>query len=73
MKILLITLLTTALLVACVGPAPQGKNILVAEAFIDAFYSFDRTRLDSFLVRAESSKPKILYYPGSLSSPELLK
>jgi hypothetical protein len=35
-----------------------------AEALIDAFYSFDRSRLESFLSFAEESIPSIAYYQG---------
>lgn len=40
------------------------RDIAKAEAFIDAFYSFDPDRLGAFLVRAESSRADILFYQG---------
>ena len=40
------------------------KNVVLANEFIDAFYSFNRNRLDSVLSYAEKSKPSILYYQG---------
>lgn len=39
-------------------------NRLTAEAFIDAFYSFDSARLQSFLGKAGESEHSILYYQG---------
>jgi hypothetical protein len=42
----------------------HAKNLSTAEAFIDAFYSFDRSRLESFLSFAEESIPSIAYYQG---------
>jgi hypothetical protein len=42
----------------------QAANISTAEAFIDAFYSFDSSRLKSFLAFAGESVPLIVYYQG---------
>ena len=42
----------------------HAANISTAEAFIDAFYSFDRSSLASFLSLAEESIPSIAYYQG---------
>jgi len=42
----------------------QRANALLAEAFISAFYSFDRQLLEETLVYAEQSKPSIVYYQG---------
>ena len=54
-----------ALSLACApATAPQQTSIATAEAFIDAFYSFDRARLDAAMVDAPESKPDILYYQG---------
>ena len=39
-------------------------NVLLAEGFIDAFYSFDSSRLKRTLTFAEKSKPQIVYYQG---------
>ena len=39
-------------------------NLQTAERFIDAFYSFDRGRLEPFLAQAPGSAAKILYYQG---------
>ncbi|NKB35522.1 MAG: hypothetical protein GKR91_20670 [Pseudomonadales bacterium] len=36
----------------------------MSESFIDAFYSFDQMRLESFLNNAQDSLPSILYYQG---------
>jgi len=38
------------------------SNVVVANKFVDAFYSFDRDSLESILSVAESSQPNILYY-----------
>jgi hypothetical protein len=47
-------------------PAQPGgrENIFAAEAFIDAFYSFNSTDLESALSSAEESIPSIIYYQG---------
>ena len=42
----------------------HAANLSAAEAFIDAFYSFDRSSLESFLSSAEESIPSIAYYQG---------
>ena len=42
----------------------HAQYILSAEAFIDAFYSFDSSSLKSFLTFAEESAPSIVYYQG---------
>jgi hypothetical protein len=41
-----------------------AENISTAEALIDAFYSFDRGSLESFLPLAAESIPSIVYYQG---------
>src|SRR5688572_3624967 len=49
-------------------PDPVGgeinEQLATADAFIDAFYSFDPRRLDALLGHAAKSKPAILYYQG---------
>ena len=40
------------------------KDVLVAEAFIDSFYSFDSAELQTALLNAGESAPSILYYQG---------
>lgn len=45
-------------------PADEAANVSVAEKFIDAFYSFDSTALESFLDSATESVPSIVYYQG---------
>jgi hypothetical protein len=42
----------------------RSANLSTAEAFIDAFYSFDKSRLETFLTFAEESVPSIVYYQG---------
>ena len=53
---------------ATVASAPANEadpDLAVAEAFIDAFYSFDRGRLAPLLAAAPETAPRILYYQGS--------
>ena len=64
---LIIALLTLAACFDSVETTSQRdneENIFVAEAFIDAFYSFDATELKSALSSAEESIPSIAYYQG---------
>ena len=44
--------------------ANADENILAANAFIDAFYSFNPDSLKSVLTYAEKSQPSIVYYQG---------
>ncbi len=39
-------------------------NVARAEAFVDAFYSFDAARLEAVLAGAEESLPIIVFYQG---------
>lgn len=59
-----IVLLATLLLTSCASSDQVNSNITQAEALIDAFYSFDKVRLEPFLESAQSSAPAILYYQG---------
>jgi hypothetical protein len=43
---------------------PADRGIDAAEAFVDAFYSFERGRLESILAAARESAPEIIYYQG---------
>jgi len=45
-------------------PVEVDKNVAAANAFIDAFYSFNPNKLQDVLVFAEESQPAILYYQG---------
>jgi hypothetical protein len=60
----------TITLLACdksVGTTTQSNieaNLLIAEAFIDAFYSFDLIKLQATLSSAEGSASSIAYYQG---------
>jgi len=45
-------------------PDEVDKNVAVANAFLDAFYSFDPNKLQNVLIFAEESQPAILYYQG---------
>ena len=40
------------------------SDLVTAEAFIDAFYSFDADRLAPMLASAPESAPRLLYYQG---------
>ena len=51
-------------LVSCASLEKQDRKILLAENFIDAFYSFEKYRLEAFLDTSKSSAPIILYYQG---------
>jgi hypothetical protein len=41
-----------------------GPDLALAEAFIDAFYSFDPDQLAPLLAAADGSRDRILYYQG---------
>ena len=50
---------------------PQGETksdesvqLVYAESFIDAFYSFDPAQLAPLMASAQESKPRLLYYQG---------
>ena len=53
---------------SCSDPSNDQKdssnNLKTAEAFIDAFYSFDSDSLGSLLNNADKSSQSILYYQG---------
>ena len=40
----------------------QGSNLDIAEAFVDAFYSFNGGTLSSLLTQAQETQSSILYY-----------
>lgn len=44
------------------APVNPDSNVVVANKFIDAFYSFNRDSLGSILSQARESRPGILYY-----------
>ena len=47
------------------APRPDGpSHVAAAEAFVDAFYSFDAERLKATLSAAPESVPRIAYYQG---------
>lgn len=52
------------LLGALAGGATEQPSLAAAEAFVDAFYSFDAGRLRSAMANAPASAPEILYYQG---------
>ncbi len=51
-------------LVASSAEALIEKNILTAEGFIDAFYSFEPEKLSAFLTNTDETASRILYYQG---------
>lgn len=57
--------LSLVLLASCKNSTRESKsvnNAVIASAFIDAFYSFDKDSLQDILSAAEISQPEILYY-----------
>lgn len=70
MRSLLAAITIAITLLACdksVGTTTQNNiesHLLIAEAFIDAFYSFDRIKLQATLRSAEGSVSSIVYYQG---------
>jgi len=62
---MLFVLVFTLPVVVCAESASSSKgNILAAEIFIDAFYSFDSGTLEAVLSSAKQSIPSIVYYQG---------
>jgi hypothetical protein len=45
--------------------AAPDTDLVFAESFIDAFYSFEPDRLAPILAAAKESAPRLLYYQGS--------
>jgi hypothetical protein len=43
---------------------PSDRSIAAAEAYVDAFFSFDPDELNAVLASAEESAPKMLFYQG---------
>lgn len=41
---------------------PAKNNVVIANKFVDAFYSFNKDTLESILAFAKESQPGILYY-----------
>lgn len=68
MRVSTVFLVTSLLLSSCSGDGVlevQREKIAAAEKFIDAFYSFDRSRLEPMLVNTtEAVQKDILYYQG---------
>ncbi len=67
MKIEQIIYMSLMLLGGCKNASPseapdQDSNVVVANEFVDAFYSFNRDSLESMLSLAKESQPSILYY-----------
>jgi hypothetical protein len=63
-----VLLIGAAVLSGCsllASPRPEASSRLAAaEAFVDAFYSFDADRLRATLSHAPESVPRIVYYQG---------
>ena len=66
MKILFALLISLSLLSGCknVHHSDFDENLRVANAFIDAFYSFNKDSLQSILSMADVTGQSILYYQG---------
>jgi hypothetical protein len=70
MKLWVMIFATNSMLLGCANkPNAAGNDVIdpdvaKAEELIDAFCSFDRSRLNALLDGAECSKPDILYYQG---------
>ncbi|WP_242083904.1 hypothetical protein [Aestuariivivens sediminis] len=68
MKIIPVIVLFLALLVGCKNGSnseaamQQNKNLVIANQFIDAFYSFDPEALRTVLAEAKTSRSGILFY-----------
>lgn len=65
----LAVLVPAAVLAGCATSEPLASadtspRLAKAEAFIDAYYSFDRERLRKVLADAEGSQPQIIFYQG---------
>lgn len=56
--------LTIMMIMACAKVSSAETSNAAAEAFVDAFYSFDPSRLEVALVNAPESAPAILFYQG---------
>jgi hypothetical protein len=55
----------SVLLLACKGEKQKdavSNNVSLANEFIDGFYSFNRSTLESLMSSAKASQPNILYY-----------
>jgi len=52
------------LLISCntAQKSSPANNLEIANAFVDAFYSFDSDSLQATLIAAEQSQPEIIYY-----------
>ena len=46
------------------GAAERDPRLAAAEAYVDAFYSFDRERLRGLMADAVDSQPRLLFYQG---------
>ena len=63
-------IVSLAALAGCSGlldtrePTGSDGNLVAAEAFVDAFYSFDSAKLKNILAAAEGSIPEIAFYQG---------
>ena len=70
MRFLLGSVVTALSLAACSGSVETSaqpdidETLSSAEAFVDAFYSFNPVRLEAVLSTAEASAPRIVFYQG---------
>ena len=61
---MVLSLISYARLAESVDRTPNDQLISTAEAFVDAFYSFEPDTLQALLSSAEGSIPSILFYQG---------
>jgi hypothetical protein len=63
-----LSVLASLLVVGCSqtdeNPSGEDPDMQAANAFIDAFYSFDRDSLASILTQADATSESILFYQG---------
>ena len=70
MRLRVVSTVAVFALFACGDGKETGKrhgaeaNLSVAEAFVDAFYSFEPNRLEDALSHAAESVPSIIFYQG---------
>ena len=70
---MLITIALSACTHELVADEELAKNLATAEGMIDAFYSFDPTKLQPYLSEAGKAEAGILGYQAWAERPALLK
>ncbi len=61
----IITATVEAPAIAEVAAEVADPDLVIAESFIDAFYSFEADRLAPIMAAAQETAPRLLYYQGS--------